>query len=135
MLKMFPNEKWKVIPGFDGKYLISNKGNVYSTSKCKIIKRRINRFGYYDIGLDANGCNKTIKIHRAVAEAFVQNPFNFKVVNHIDGNKSNNDFSNLEWCTYSHNSRHAVDHGLIKSSKRVICKDTGEVFPLSLIHI
>ena len=126
-IKDFPNERWKVIPGFNGKYLISDMGNVYSTSKCKIMKKRLNQHGYYDIGLDLNNHNKTKRIHRLVAEAFVPNPQKLNVINHIDGNKRNNNADNLEWCSYKFNARHAVDNELIKAQK-IICVDTGEIF-------
>ena len=120
-IKDFPNERWKVIPGFNGKYLISDMGNVYSTSKCKIMKKRLNQHGYYDIGLDLNNHNKTKRIHRLVAEAFVYNddPINKTTVNHIDGDRSNNKANNLEWASYSENEKHAYDklHRPINSAK------------------
>lgn len=68
--------------------------------------------GYLYVGLHINGKCKKIAIHRLVALTFIPNPNNYKEVNHKDGNKSNNHFSNLEWCSRSGNAKHAFDTGL-----------------------
>lgn len=62
-----------------------------------------------------NGHKKLYLVHRLVAETFVENPYNYDIVNHIDGNKRNNNYQNLEWCTLSHNQRHAIKLGLRKT--------------------
>ena len=61
--------------------------------------------------------NKSYLVHRMMAEAFIPNPLNLPCVNHKDGNKLNDELSNLEWCTYKDNTNHAVKIGLIKSGK------------------
>lgn len=112
------NEIWKEIevPG----YFISNYGRVKGRSG-KIIKSYLNkRVGYYMICIHLNGRaskSKCLKIHRLVAKAFVSNPNNYSVVNHIDGNKQNNYFKNLEWCTTSENLKHAFKIGLSKAKQ------------------
>lgn len=63
--------------------------------------------GYKRATLCFNGKAKKYSVHRLVAEAFIPNPNNYPIVNHIDGNPSNNHVSNLEWCTFSHNERHS----------------------------
>lgn len=64
--------------------------------------------------LTKNGLPKTYSVHRLVAEAFIPNPLGKPTVNHLDGDKLNNDVTNLEWATYSENVCHAFEHGLSK---------------------
>lgn len=116
-------EIWKDIVGKEGEYKVSNLGNVKSlermvkgkigTRLCheRILKKIKGKRGYYVVGLDRKSSPKTI--HRLVAIAFIPNPENKPCVNHIDGNKLNNDVSNLEWCTYSENNIHGLRTGLI----------------------
>lgn len=112
-------ELWKNIEGYEGKYQISNKGNVKSlidnkgNSRELIRKLRVGKQGYYYVNLFIGCKSKSKKIHRLVAEHFIDNPHNKPCVNHIDGNKLNNNVDNLEWCTCSENSKHAVKHGLM----------------------
>lgn len=70
-----------------------------------------NEHGYYQVRLGGRN-GKTMQIHRILADAFIQNPCGYTVVNHKDGNKSNCSIDNLEWCTSSHNAKHAFDIGL-----------------------
>lgn len=107
-------EVWKDIPNFEGKYQISNLGNVKSLYTKRIKKLTVTNTGYYEVNLN----HKVFLVHRLVATTFIDNPYNYNVVNHIDGNKLNNHFTNLEWCDYKHNNQHAFDNGLI-STKRV----------------
>lgn len=70
--------------------------------------------GYMQIQLMKNSKNKGFKIHRLVAEAFIPNPKNKPHVNHKDGNKLNNNITNLEWCDRFENMRHAYKNGLLR---------------------
>ena len=111
-------EIWKSIEGYKDKYLISNYGNIKSLidnnkkTREKILKQRIGNTGYMYINLWKNSKVKSKKIHRLVAEAFIPNPHNLPCVNHIDGNKLNNNIENLEWCTQSYNIKHAIENNL-----------------------
>lgn len=83
-----------------GKYKITQK------IKGKVLTPRINKDGYAYITLCENGNNKSAKIHRLVAETFIDNPFNKPAINHLDENKQNNMVDNLEWCTTKENNRY-----------------------------
>lgn len=105
-------EIWKDVIGYEGLYQVSNIGNVKSldrvvrygrTLKGKEKTKFEEKDGYLVVALCKNGKAKHIKVHRLVATAFIENPFNLPEVNHKDENKKNNHFDNLEWCTTKHN--------------------------------
>jgi len=116
-------EIWKDIVGYEGFYQVSNYGRFRSLDRlingrwhpypilgCNI-KPVIKTTGYSQVGLQKNGKQKVVLAHILVAKHFILNPFNKKCVNHIDCNKTNNHFSNLEWVTYKENSMHMVKMG------------------------
>lgn len=80
----------------------------------KILNFKAKKNGYYLVTLRKNNKITYKTVHRLVAETFIPNPNKFPVVNHIDGNKTNNIVDNLEWCTYKQNNLHARVTGLIK---------------------
>lgn len=100
------NEIYKDIQGYEGKYQISNLGNVYSLITNKILKPRLTLDGYYQVDLCKNGVKKHLYIHRLVAQSFLDNPKNYKIVNHKDENSMNNIVSNLEWCNSTYNNNY-----------------------------
>lgn len=107
-LKPLPNEIWKET-SYNSNYMISNYGRVMRIHKCKrsiILKQK--QKNYLCVNLGCNGKTKTILVHRLVALAFIDNPLDKPMVNHIDGNKYNNCVSNLEWCTRQENAIHSV---------------------------
>lgn len=90
--------------------MINNAGNTRQAPRQ--LTPILGRDGYLWIGL--KGSNKRMKkIHRLIAETFIPNPDSKPVVNHIDGNKQNNEVANLEWVTYSENTQHAINIGLL----------------------
>lgn len=95
-------------------YEVSNLGNIRN-SKTKFLRNQnLLKTGYYFVN-GSLGCKEkkiTFRVHKAVAETFIDNPNNFPIVNHKDGNKLNNHVDNLEWCTYSKNTKHAYDNNL-----------------------
>lgn len=113
-------ERWKPIKGYEKKYEISNCGNVkiIKTNKLKLPQKSKN--GYLVINLYIGKNPKRVYIHRLVAKAFIENPNNYKDVNHKDGNKSNNYVGNLEWCTRSQNLKHAYKNKLKVPSSQVL---------------
>ena len=99
-------------------YLIDIEGNVYNTITNKSLKGSISEHGYKYYRLSKDGKKKMFYAHRLVAEMFLSNPNNFTIVNHIDGNKLNNNISNLEWTTQSDNMLKAHQNGLIKPVRK-----------------
>ena len=114
---MIVMSKTKIINDFTD-YEVSEDGKIFSLKNNlrKELKHQMSNAGYFFIGLCKNGKVKNKFIHRLVAQAFIENPLNKEQVNHIDGNKLNNHFSNLEWVTPSENIIHAQNSGLLKRS-------------------
>ena len=102
------------IKGFEDIYAINENGEVMILKTKKIKKPIVGSWGYYTIGLYKNKKNHTVLLHRLLAETFISNPENKEQVNHIDGNKLNNDINNLEWVTRSENLLHAYKNNLSK---------------------
>jgi len=120
-------EIWKDVNGYEGLYQVSNLGRVRSLERKATDGRQINERilkpafdvgKYLTVALHKNKKQKTHKVHRLVAFAFIKNPNNKPHVNHIDGNKSNNRVDNLEWCTQLENNRHSF-HELKRGSWRI----------------
>lgn len=117
-------EKWLPIKGFDGLYEISNHGNVKTfhngnkTKNAGIKIPGLSTPGYYQVQLTRTDKTRScLFIHRLVGIHFIPNPDNKLKINHKDGNKLNNHYSNLEWCTQLENIQHAQKSGLMRKSK------------------
>lgn len=135
-------EEWRPVTGYEGLYSVSNFGRVKSESI--VVTDRLgrshriigqikipaeNEWGYLWVTLTKDGMRKHHKVHRLVAQAFLQKDDGKEFVNHKDGNKTNNNVENLEWVTSKENQQHAFRTGLNsqKYKKRCIRSD-GVVF-------
>lgn len=119
-------EIWKPVVGFEGSYEVSDWGNVRSVeryvpclmgnrmrlSPAKIKSQHLNKFGYKRLQLRKNNKYYNKVVHRLVAEAFIPNPNNLREVNHMHGNKLDNRYEFLEWCSPKENQQHALLTGL-----------------------
>lgn len=117
-------EIWKPIANQRG-YFVSNLGRVWSERTRRIMTpvQRSKNAPYLSVVLrNDDGTQKTHNIHRLVAETFIPNPDGKETVNHLDGNKRNNEVSNLEWATRSENDRHAFRLGLRHTNPMCILK-------------
>ena len=138
--KKLAMEIWKDINGYEGLYQVSNNGRVKSLKRIvksswgtpkhlkeKEIREIVDSLGYSRLSLSKDGKVKAHKVHRLVAEAFLNGEGQ---VNHIDGNKQNNNVLNLEFCTQKENNNHAFKNGLRPSKYyiQIVCNETGDVF-------
>ena len=141
MVQSLDGETWLPVKGYENLYEVSNLGRVKSLPKkgfCRnsthLLRQRDNGFGYKICQLMKNGKRRVISTHRLVAIAFIPNPDNKKQVNHKDGNKYNNHYSNLEWCTNSENQLHkfrvlgAKANGG-KQKRKILCCGTKTIYP------
>lgn len=114
-------EIWKEIEGYEGLYEVSNLGNVKSLISGKILKPKKDKDGYLYVGLYQQGKQKAHKVHRLVAQTFLNTQNTYTEVNHKDEDKTNNIVDNLEWCTRSYNVNYS-------QSKQVMCVETGIIY-------
>lgn len=116
---------WVTVHGYEGIYQINSSGNIKSlkrvsinrngpiTLKEKILKPSLSA-GYLLIGLRVNKVRKSFRLNRLVAIHFIPNPLNLPEVNHLDGDKTNNNYLNLVWSTAKENTIHAHKNGLVR---------------------
>jgi hypothetical protein len=118
------NIQWKDVEGYEECFKISNNGQVFSKRSNKILKLGISKSGYSVLSTTVQGKYLCLKVHRLVAKAFLEPPtqqlldtanktfYGLVLVNHKDCDKLNNNIENLEWCSHSENTKHALVNGL-----------------------
>ena len=104
---------WKDIEGYEGLYKISNTGLIVSlhynkSNKQQILKYGLDKDGYLQVNLSKNGKQKMYKVHRLVGKHFIDNPNNLPQINHKDECKTNNIWTNLEWCDNKYNNNYGT---------------------------
>ena len=99
-------EEWRAVPGYEGLYEVSNKGNVRNVRRNTLLRLPKTNDGYIRVSLYKNGIMTCFQVHRLVAEAFLPNPDNLPQVNHKNEVKSDNCVDNLEWCTAKYNNNY-----------------------------
>lgn len=107
-------EIWKDVVGYEGLYKVSNFGRIvslcsYGGNSQRLMSPGLANNGYLMVGLTKNKKQKSLLVHRLVAQAFIPNPDKLDFVNHKDENKRNNNVENLEWCTKSYNSEYSLN--------------------------
>lgn len=113
-------EEWREVRGvgeYIGLYEVSNLGRIRTIATGYIRSLTVSDRGYLTVLFKRRGNSKRFYVHRLVANAFIPNPNNKRTVNHIDGNKQNNNVDNLEWATYEENISHSWKTGLRSSTK------------------
>jgi hypothetical protein len=113
-------EIFKTIEGFKN-YSVSNLGNVANQKTGKILSPGINTQGYKYVVLSLNGKRYTKKVHRLVAKAFIENPCNKPIIDHIDNNRTNNNVSNLRFVTKSENGMNRLMSSNNTSGIKGVC--------------
>lgn len=145
---MNDEEIWKDIEGYEGMYQVSNKGNVKSLDRKvlkgngqvqivigKILKPIDSGHGYNRVCLYKNGKSRAISVHSLVLETFTHKREDRKVINHINGDKKNNNLNNLEWCTSKENTAHGFKNGLMKTGEKHHQAKLKDIQILEIRHI
>ena len=125
-------ERWVKIKGYEERYEISDTGRVRRIDG-HIMRSAINQNGYEHIVLSKNGVAKDFRVHRLVAEHFIENKERKRDVNHKNGIKTDNKAANLEWLTHSENELHKIytlgtPGKLLGACRPVKCLNTGVVY-------
>lgn len=136
-------EIWKDVIGYEGYYQVSNIGRVKSLDRAfirsngwndfkpsRILVHNLDSKGYIKFSFYKNGVSKTVRLHQLIANAFIPNPNNHKIVRHLDDNKLNNRLDNLAWGSDLDNKADAIRNGKIRKGKNHrFFGRTGELAP------
>ena len=114
------NEEWRSINCYIN-YQVSNVGRVRNSRTGRILKPALSKTGYLTVRISKNSEAKTHNIHQLVAREFLRNPFDLKCIDHIDGNRSNNNLDNLRFCSYSQNGGNRKKQENTSSDFKGVC--------------
>lgn len=125
-------EIFRDIEGYEDRYQISNQGRVWSKSRRKVMSvgKHKSNSGYVQVQLYKDGEYHWKYIHKMVAKAFVDNPNNYRTINHKDGVKTNNAANNLEWASDEQQQRHAYMMGLKSGGIAMSDKEVFKVYDM-----
>ena len=134
--------EWRDIPEYEGIYEASTNGQIRTKEgkttytekhgirrwKSRVLKQKVSKDNTCRVSLWKDGKEKTWLIHRLIALTFLNKPDGKDYINHIDGNRLNNNKSNLEWCDHTENNNHAFDNDLISTGRKIVLvnKETKE---------
>jgi len=116
--------QWRPVNGYEDRYLVSDRGEVYGIRSDKLLSQRLNHKGYKRVRFNVDGAVIVKRVNRLVAQAFLPNPDNLPEVNHKNRCKIDNSVSNLEWCSSQQNNEHA------HSKHYVVITPTGAVLQI-----
>lgn len=108
---------WAAVKGFEHLYAVSDSGYIWSFRRQKMLKPKIDRYGYEVVALSKGGKVYHRTVHRIVARAFIPNPGNLPTVNHINEIKTDNRVSNLEWASVADNDNHGTRNERMADAK------------------
>lgn len=124
--------EWRDVENYEGLYLVSEWGDVMSIGhgKKRILKPVMSDRGYLRVCLVRNGEHRMHSVHRLVATAFCEGAGEFESINHLDEDKTNNCYENLEWCTHEYNANYGTRNERISETKkiRVRCIELDMIF-------
>ena len=118
------------IKGYEGLYAVTSCGKVWSHRSQKFLKSADNGHGYQVVVFSTDKVkNKHYRVHRLVAEAYIDNPNGYSEVNHKDGNRSNNNINNLEWVSKVQNcNMPSSKRNHPKKRYKILCVETGVIY-------
>lgn len=133
-------EIWKPVEGFEGRYEVSNMGNVKipnyrGTGRERMMKFQTDICGYFTVSLFKNGKSSKKRVNRLVASAFCPNPNNYPVVNHKNEIKIDNRADNLEWCTVQYNTTYGsgIEKMIQTRNQLNCCNKERKVYGISIV--
>jgi len=115
-------KRLRPIKGYEREYSITKDGLIFSHRSLLILKTSLNKLGYPQITLSKDGARKCFRIHRLIADTWLEPVEGKTEVNHKNGVKTDNYVENLEWATRSENIKHAWDTGLLKKTNQNVQK-------------